>query len=116
MAGTRISERLPPILDRTQAPVAFGQRALPRLAAELQDGERSVRQRALAALRDLIHDPERAYEAVHHGMESKPNKEMQSGSFIRCFHVERLCLKWSCDYIELRESLSSTVKVHVKRP
>ncbi|KAL6456276.1 hypothetical protein MHYP_G00348190 [Metynnis hypsauchen] len=36
-------------------------------AAELQDGERSVRQRALAALRDLIHDPERAYEAVHHG-------------------------------------------------
>ncbi|XP_037391882.1 radial spoke head 14 homolog [Pygocentrus nattereri] len=67
MAGTRISERLPPILDRAQAPVAFGQRALPRLAAELQNGERSVRQRALAALRDLIHDPERAYEAIHHG-------------------------------------------------
>ena len=69
MAGTRVSERLPPLVDPTQAPVAFGQRALPRLAAELQDGERRVRQRALAALRDLIRDPERAYEAIRHGME-----------------------------------------------
>ncbi|KAI4896022.1 hypothetical protein NFI96_011277 [Prochilodus magdalenae] len=67
MAGTRVSERLPPLVDPTQAPVAFGQRALPRLAAELQDEERSVRQRALAALRDLIRDPERAYEAIRHG-------------------------------------------------
>ncbi|KAG9270553.1 hypothetical protein AMEX_G15514 [Astyanax mexicanus] len=67
MAGTRISEQLPPLIDRNQSPLAFGQRALPRLAAELQNPELTVRQGALAALRDLIHDPERAYETIYHG-------------------------------------------------
>ncbi|XP_072537257.1 radial spoke head 14 homolog [Salminus brasiliensis] len=67
MAGTRISEQSPPIIDRNQAPLAFGQRALPRLTAELQHAELRVRQGALAALRDLVHDPERAYEAIYHG-------------------------------------------------
>ncbi|KAL2092244.1 hypothetical protein ACEWY4_012042 [Coilia grayii] len=64
MASTRISEELPPLLDPTKAPVAFGNRALPRLSMELQDPELYIRQRALVALCDLVHDPERAYEAV----------------------------------------------------
>ncbi|XP_030644252.1 radial spoke head 14 homolog [Chanos chanos] len=67
MASTRISEQLPPHIDPTQAPIAFGNRALPRLAMELQDAELFVRQRALAALCDLVHDPERAYEAIQNG-------------------------------------------------
>ncbi|XP_010904221.1 radial spoke head 14 homolog [Esox lucius] len=67
MASTRISEQLPPHIDSTQAPVAFGNRAIPRLSVELQDPELYMRQKALAALCDLVHDPERAYEAIHNG-------------------------------------------------
>lgn len=67
MASTRISEQLPPHFDPTQAPVAFGNRALPRLSLELQDPQLCIRQRALAALCDLVHDPKRAYEAIHKG-------------------------------------------------
>ncbi|XP_041958334.1 radial spoke head 14 homolog isoform X2 [Alosa sapidissima] len=67
MASTRISEQLPPLLDPTKAPVAFGNRALPRLSMELQDPELYIRQRALTALCDLVHDPERAYEAIQKG-------------------------------------------------
>ncbi|XP_062855616.1 radial spoke head 14 homolog [Trichomycterus rosablanca] len=67
MAGTRISERLPPLIDPTQAPVAFGNRALPRLARELCEEDQWVRHAALCALCDLLHDPERAYETLHYG-------------------------------------------------
>ncbi|XP_038859465.1 radial spoke head 14 homolog [Salvelinus namaycush] len=67
MASTRISEQLPPHFDPTQAPVAFGNRALPRISLELQDPQLCIRQRALAALCDLVHDPKRAYEAIHKG-------------------------------------------------
>ncbi|XP_058245307.1 radial spoke head 14 homolog [Hemibagrus wyckioides] len=67
MAGTRISERLPPLIDASRAPVAFGKRALPRLITQLQAEELDIRQGALCSLCDLLHDPERAYEALHHG-------------------------------------------------
>ena len=67
MGSTRISEQLPPLIDPTQAPVAFGNRALPRLSMELQDPHLYIRQRALTALCDIVHDPERAYEAIHNG-------------------------------------------------
>ncbi|KAM6954128.1 radial spoke head 14 homolog [Aplochiton taeniatus] len=67
MASTRISDQLPQLIDPTQAPVAFGNRALPRLSLELQDPRLYVRQRALTALCDLMHDPERAYEAINNG-------------------------------------------------
>uniref|UniRef100_UPI00398EA984 radial spoke head 14 homolog n=1 Tax=Pristiophorus japonicus TaxID=55135 RepID=UPI00398EA984 len=67
MAQTRISAKLPPHIDPTKAPVAFGDRALPRLNRELQDPELITRQRALMALCDLVHDPELAYTAVEVG-------------------------------------------------
>ncbi|XP_017323018.1 radial spoke head 14 homolog [Ictalurus punctatus] len=67
MAGTVISERLPPLIDPSRIPVAFGNRAVPRLMSELQDEEPKIRQGALCSLCDLLHDPERAYEALHHG-------------------------------------------------
>ncbi|KAL0978952.1 hypothetical protein UPYG_G00178380 [Umbra pygmaea] len=66
MASTRISEQLPHI-DTTQSSVGFGNRALPRLYLELQDPQLYIRQRALAVLCDLVHDPEKAYEAVYNG-------------------------------------------------
>ncbi|KAM9475070.1 radial spoke head 14 homolog [Clarias gariepinus] len=67
MAGTRISDHLPPLIDPARAPVAFGNRAVPRLMTELQAEELEIRQGALRSLCDLLHDPERAYEALHHG-------------------------------------------------
>lgn len=67
MAATRISERLPPLIDPSRAPVAFGRLALPTLIRELHAEERKIRQEALCSLCDLLHDPERAYEALHHG-------------------------------------------------
>ncbi|XP_056134195.1 radial spoke head 14 homolog [Lampris incognitus] len=49
------------------SPWAFGQRALPRLSDELRCAEPGSRPRALAALCDLVHDPERAYETIKNG-------------------------------------------------
>ncbi|XP_072354634.1 radial spoke head 14 homolog isoform X2 [Scyliorhinus torazame] len=67
MAHARISAKLPPHIDPTKAPIAFGNRALPRLNLELADPELLIRQRALMALCDLLHDPELAYTAVEVG-------------------------------------------------
>ncbi|XP_048065120.1 radial spoke head 14 homolog [Megalobrama amblycephala] len=67
MASPQTSEQPPPHIDPTQAPVAFGNWALPKLIMELQDVELFTRQRALAALCDLVHDHERAYEAILNG-------------------------------------------------
>lgn len=74
MAEARISPYLPPNIDPTKAPVAFGERALPKLNEELGDPELLTRQRALMALCDLLHDPEHVCQAVHLGfMESLKN-------------------------------------------
>ncbi|XP_040272363.1 radial spoke head 14 homolog [Bufo bufo] len=71
MAEARISAYLPPDIDPTKAPVAFGERALPKLNEELRAAALLTRQRALVALCDLLHDPENVYQAVHLGfMES----------------------------------------------
>ncbi|XP_043103052.1 radial spoke head 14 homolog [Puntigrus tetrazona] len=67
MASPQTSERPPPRIDPTQAPVAFGRWAVPKLMLELRDEELFTRQRALAALLDLVHDHERAYEAILSG-------------------------------------------------
>ncbi|KAE8634535.1 hypothetical protein XENTR_v10002341 [Xenopus tropicalis] len=67
MAQARISCCLPPNIDPTKSPVAFGERALPKLNEELKDSELITRQRALMALCDLVHDPENVYQAVHLG-------------------------------------------------
>ncbi|XP_072911781.1 radial spoke head 14 homolog [Hemitrygon akajei] len=67
MAHTRISAKLPPHIDPAKAPVAYANRALPKLNRELADRELVTRQRALMALCDLIHDPELAYTAVEVG-------------------------------------------------
>ncbi|XP_063769119.1 radial spoke head 14 homolog isoform X2 [Pseudophryne corroboree] len=74
MAEARVSTYLPPNIDPTKAPIAFGQRALPKLNEELRDPELITRQRALMALCDLVHDPENVYQAMRLGfMESLKN-------------------------------------------
>ncbi|XP_072736008.1 radial spoke head 14 homolog [Ciconia boyciana] len=67
MAHARISANLPPDIDPTKAPVAFGKRALPKLNEELQSPELLAQQRALMALCDLVHDPENVYQAIEVG-------------------------------------------------
>ncbi|KAM4708668.1 radial spoke head 14 homolog [Discoglossus pictus] len=68
MAQARISSYLPPNIDPTKAPIAFGERALPKLNEELQNPDLIIRQRALMALCELVHDPENVYKAVRLGL------------------------------------------------
>ncbi|NXB76541.1 RSP14 protein, partial [Donacobius atricapilla] len=64
MAQPRISASLPPDIDPTKAALAFGRRALPKLHEQLQSPELPTQQRALMALCDLVHDPEKVYQAM----------------------------------------------------
>ncbi|XP_069726959.1 radial spoke head 14 homolog [Phaenicophaeus curvirostris] len=67
MAHARISANLPPDIDPTKAPLACGWRALPKLNEELQSAELLTQQRALMTLCDLVHDPEKVYQAIEVG-------------------------------------------------
>ncbi|NWW72830.1 RSP14 protein, partial [Climacteris rufus] len=71
MAQPRISACLPPDVDPSKAPLAFGRRALPKLREELQCPELLRQQRALMALCDLVHDAEKAYQAIALGFLDK---------------------------------------------
>uniref|UniRef100_A0A8D2PDF7 Radial spoke head 14 homolog n=1 Tax=Zosterops lateralis melanops TaxID=1220523 RepID=A0A8D2PDF7_ZOSLA len=64
MAQPRISACPPPDTDPTKAALAFGRRALPKLNEELQSPQLLTQQRALMALCDLVHDPEKVYQAI----------------------------------------------------
>ncbi|KAL3975238.1 WNT1-inducible-signaling pathway protein 1 [Sarotherodon galilaeus] len=55
------------LTDPTRAPVAFGRRAVPQLFGELQRAGAAARLRALTSLCDLVHEPERLYQAVTGG-------------------------------------------------
>ncbi|XP_062944279.1 radial spoke head 14 homolog [Cynocephalus volans] len=67
MAHARISMYMPPDINPTQAAIAYGCRALPKLNEELQSEDLEMRQKALMALCDLMHDPEYVYEAINIG-------------------------------------------------
>ncbi|XP_075754116.1 radial spoke head 14 homolog isoform X1 [Pelodiscus sinensis] len=84
MAHARISAKLPPDIDPTKAPIAFGERALPKLNEELQSPELLTRQRALMALCDLVHDPENVYQAVQLGfLDNLKNLLLDQDSTVR---------------------------------
>ncbi|NXU16934.1 RSP14 protein, partial [Pardalotus punctatus] len=68
MAQPRISAYVPPDIDPTKAPLAFERRALPKLNEELQSPQLLTQQRALMALCDLVHDPEKVYQAIAIGL------------------------------------------------
>ena len=68
MTTVRITSSLPPNIDVTAAPLAFGTRALPKLNEELKEKSLITRQRALMSISRLFHDPEKIYEGVQVGM------------------------------------------------
>lgn len=68
MALTVISAKYPPHIDPSKTPLAYGDRALPRLNRELKDTNLLVRQRALMALCEHLHDPEHIAEALRVGI------------------------------------------------
>ena len=72
MADTKISMYLPPNVNPTQAAIAYGCRALPKLNEELQSDDLLTRQKALMALCDLMHDPEHVYTAISIGEPKGP--------------------------------------------
>ncbi|XP_061025757.1 radial spoke head 14 homolog [Eubalaena glacialis] len=67
MAQAQISKYLPPDINPTQAAIAYGCRALPKLNEELQSEDLLTRQKAVMALCDLMHDPEHVYTAIRIG-------------------------------------------------
>lgn len=68
MASTVISAKYPPQIDITRTPLAYGERALPRLNRELQDATLLTRQRAVMSLCDYLHDPEHIAAALREGI------------------------------------------------
>jgi len=68
MAGTLISANYPPQIDITRTPLAYGNRALPRLNRELNDDTLLTRQRAVMSLCDYLHDPEHIASAIKEGI------------------------------------------------
>ncbi|VEL12188.1 unnamed protein product [Protopolystoma xenopodis] len=70
MALSRISLNPPPNIDPTKGTLAYGRLALKRLRIELNDDSLLVRQRAVKALSDYIHDSENVASAINevHGI------------------------------------------------
>ncbi|XP_074660858.1 radial spoke head 14 homolog [Tubulanus polymorphus] len=68
MADTIISAKYPPLIDPTRTPLAYGNRALPRLNKELNDLNLLTKQRALMSLCDYLHDPEHISDALRLGI------------------------------------------------
>ncbi|XP_006908756.1 radial spoke head 14 homolog [Pteropus alecto] len=91
MAHARISTYLPPDIDPTQAAIAYGCRALPKLNEELQSEDLLTRQKALMALCDLMHDPEHVYVAINIGcLESLKALLKDTNSMVRIKTTEVL--------------------------
>lgn len=63
------------LTDPTRAPVAFGRRAVPQLFGELLRAGAAARLRALTSLCDLVHEPERLYQAVTGGKSSEGHRK-----------------------------------------
>ncbi|TPP65283.1 Rhabdoid tumor deletion region protein [Fasciola gigantica] len=68
MALARISLEPPPHIDPTKATLAYGRLGIKRLNRELGDPELLVRQRAVRALCDYLHDHEHIAEAIKEGI------------------------------------------------
>lgn len=74
MANCIITAHYPNQIDLTRTPLAFGNRAVPRLNRELNDNESLLnRQRALRSLCDYLHDPEHIAVCIEEGVPTSLN-------------------------------------------
>ncbi|KAI4557588.1 hypothetical protein MJT46_014267 [Ovis ammon polii x Ovis aries] len=93
MADAKISMYLPPNVNPTQAAIAYGCHALPKLNEELQSDDLLTRQKALMALCDLMHDPEHVYTAISIGcLESLKALLKDTNDLVRIKTTEVLCV------------------------
>lgn len=69
-----ISAKYPPQIDPSRTPLAYGDRALPRLNRELNDTVLLTRQRALMSLCDYLRDPEHIAAALREEIPSSLKK------------------------------------------
>ena len=92
MANCIITAHYPNQIDLTKTPLAFGNRAVPRLNRELNDKESLLnRQRALRSLCDYLHDPEHIAVCIEEGV---PNslKELLNDPDHFCRYKSAECL------------------------
>eukprot|EP00056_Hartaetosiga_gracilis_P010479 m.154781 g.154781 ORF g.154781 m.154781 type:complete len:347 (+) comp13322_c0_seq11:2187-3227(+) len=68
MTTSRTVDHLPPKLDVTQASVAYGARAIPKLQRELGGNDVLVIQQGLRSLCDLLRNPSYISEAIEEGI------------------------------------------------
>lgn len=79
-------------IDITRTPLAFGDRAVPRLNRELQDKDTLLnRQRALRSLCDYLHDPEHIASCIREGIPASL-KELLSDKDTFCRYKSAECL------------------------
>ncbi|KAK6623132.1 hypothetical protein RUM43_008984 [Polyplax serrata] len=78
-----------PNVDETRTKVAFGRWALPKLKREIYHEDIFEVMRALNSIYDLVHDPEKAYEAIRIGLVDRLTGLMlHERDFVR----EKVCL------------------------
>lgn len=99
MADCIIPAHYPNQIDLTRAPLAFGDRAVPRLNRELNDKQSLInRQRALRSLCDYLHDPEHIAVCIEQGIPgSLKNLLNDPDAFCRYKSAECLYVL-SCNY------------------
>ena len=99
MANCVITAHYPNQIDLTKTPLAFGNRAVPRLNRELSDKDSLLtRQRALRSLCDYLHDPEHIAVCIDEGVpKSLETLLADADSFCRYKSAECLYVL-SCNY------------------
>ncbi|CAL1527660.1 unnamed protein product [Lymnaea stagnalis] len=93
MASTLISAKYPPNIDPTKTPLAYGDRAIPRLNRELNDDNLLKRQRAVMSLCDFLHDPEHIAESIRNGIDKSLKNLLKDPDItVRQKATECLCI------------------------
>ncbi|KAI3386670.1 hypothetical protein SNEBB_007768 [Seison nebaliae] len=80
-----VPDHLPSLIDVANAPVAFGDRALPKIRRELNSSEILKVHRNLRSLSDMLHDPENIQQSMKLGIVEQLVKFLSSENTFSCF-------------------------------
>uniref|UniRef100_A0A8C4QNX6 Rhabdoid tumor deletion region protein 1 n=1 Tax=Eptatretus burgeri TaxID=7764 RepID=A0A8C4QNX6_EPTBU len=67
MAFPRLSQQMPPTVEQDKAPLAYGQRAIPKLNEDLLSTDVKLRQQTLRSLCDMLHDHQLVTQVIKEG-------------------------------------------------